>query len=143
MDDVTFNALGGFDRPGPFFDRERLLPEQLAWLRAEMPALRARLAPLVIHGSDSYLNRLVGLSSNLQSSVSDCSPGQAFLFVTEAGRLAPCSFTPQRYGVPLDQVAALAELPHLFRERQRAQRDQACDNCRSTQVFGKFLIADF
>ena len=40
--EITFNQLGGRDRP-EFFPAHRLLPDDAAWLTSEIPRLRARL----------------------------------------------------------------------------------------------------
>jgi MoaA/NifB/PqqE/SkfB family radical SAM enzyme len=138
VDGVTFNTLGGADRPGEFYEREKLLPEHLAWLRAQLPRWREQFAPLKIYGDDAYVRRLELLASNHQYPIPNCQPGQKFLFINEQGLVSPCSFTSHGYGVPISQIQALDELPALFHHRQQTQRHAACDDCRSTQVFGKF-----
>ncbi|MBL8046681.1 MAG: radical SAM protein, partial [Anaerolineales bacterium] len=140
VDAVTFNALGGADRPGEFYEREKLTPENVAWLRAQLPHWRERYAPLKIYGDDAYVRRLELLASNNQYPVINCQPGQRFLFINEHGLVSPCSFTTHGYGVPISQIQMLDELPTLFHHRQQNQRHTACDDCRSTQVFGKFDI---
>lgn len=139
VDSVTFNALGGADRPGEFYEREKLTPEDLAWFRAQLPRWRAQFASLQIYGEDAYVRRLEQLTTNTKYPITDCQPGQKFLFINEQGLVAPCSFTPHGYGVPISEVNALDDLAGLFHHRQQTQRHMACDNCRSTQVFGKFI----
>lgn len=140
VDEVTFNALGGVERGGEFYERERLLPEHLAWLRAELPGLRARLAErgLIIRGAARYLDRLEAAARSHPWPVADCEPGRSFLFIDQHSLVAPCSFTTRGYGAPLAEVRSIAHLPQLMRERQQQQRLPACDDCRSTHVFGKF-----
>jgi len=140
--ELTFNALGGRDRP-EFYPDHCLRPEQLTAFRASLPALRARLAPrgLALLGSDSYLDRLSASARNYQLPITSCSPGQNFLFIDEHGFVSPCSFTTAGYGIRLGELhtpADLHQLPALFAERQRLQRLAVCDDCPSTQVFGKF-----
>lgn len=138
VDSVTFNALGGWDRPGEFYEREKLTPEDLAWLRAQLPRWREQFASLKIYGDENYLRRLELSALNHPYPIADCQPGQNFLFINEHGLVSPCSFTSQGYGVPISQIQALDDLPALFHHRQQHQRYTACDDCRSTQVFGKF-----
>lgn len=141
VEEVTFNLLGGVDRPGPFIDRERPLPEQVTDLAAALPEIRRRLAPLVIHGSGAYLARLREQAEGAARPVADCGPGGHFLFVDEHGRAAPCSFTLAEYGVPvstLTTAAAIAALPAHWATARRRERALPCYDCRSTQVFGKY-----
>lgn len=143
VDEATFNALGGFDRPGEFYDREKLLPEDIAWLCAELPHLRACVAPLRIRGSAQYLQRLEASARNHPLPVLDCAPGQDFLFVDERGLVSPCSFTAHEYGVHVSYLRTVDDLRQLaghFTDRQRFHRATACDDCRSTQHFGKFVL---
>lgn len=111
IEELTFNALGGRDRPGPFFDRERLRPEDVAALRALLPDLRTWMAArgLRIVGSERYLDRLAAAAAGQPISGSDCRPGRGFLFVDELGRVAPCSFTTAEYGVPVEEVVGAWE----------------------------------
>lgn len=140
--ELTFNALGGRDRP-EFFPDHSLLPEQIEWLRRELPALRARLSArgLTLLGSDLYLDRLKRAALNLPTFVSDCSPGRHFLFIDEHGLISPCSYTTRGYGLPISDIRSAADLqrlPDLFAQRQQEQLLAPCYDCPSTQVFGKF-----
>jgi hypothetical protein len=63
------------------------------------------------------------------------------LFIDERGHIAPCSFTTGAYGTPTSSVttvAALIALKQNLADRQSAAPAQACGDCPSTQVFGKF-----
>jgi len=142
VEELTFNALGGRDRP-EFYPAHRLLPEHIEWFRAALPAIRARLAQrgLTILGSEHYLNRITAWAHNLQSPISNCHPGQHFLFIDERGFVSPCSFTTRGYGLHLSEIrspADLHQLPRLFAARQHQQMLTPCLDCPSTQVFGKF-----
>lgn len=139
---LTFNALGGNDRP-EYYPRHHLCSEQVAWLRAALPGIRARVAPLGLRiaGSDAYLDRLASAACGSAVAVLDCAPGQRFLFIDERGVAAPCSFTGSAYGMSiaeLDSTQAIEHLPRRFAERRRAGLRAACRDCLSTQVFGKF-----
>ena len=136
VEEVTFNALGGRDRPD-FFARHRLLPAHAAWLREELPAIRARMARLGLSvcGSEGYSARIVQAIEGVPAPVADCEAGQRYLFVDERGRVAPCSFTLEEYGQATEDIHAL---PGMFAARRREKRAAACANCVSTNVFGKF-----
>ncbi|MBL8058869.1 MAG: radical SAM protein [Anaerolineales bacterium] len=144
VDEVTFNSLGGQERPGEFFERQRLAPEDLQALGRRLPALRAQLRErgLTLVGGAQYLDRLEAQARGQAWPVLDCAPGQRFLFVDEAGRAGPCSFTAAGRGVPIAELtepAALVNLPELWRARFALDRPAPCADCRSTQVFGKFV----
>lgn len=143
VQELTFNRLGGRDRP-EFFAAHRLRLEELEHFARELPELRrdASTFGLSIRGGDAYLERLLSLEREQRVAVVDCKPGRRFLFVDELGTIAPCSFTLDGYGEPAAGAArstrALSELPRRFLARQRSQRAGACDDCASTQVFEKF-----
>jgi MoaA/NifB/PqqE/SkfB family radical SAM enzyme len=142
MEQITFNQLGGNDRP-EFYPAHRLLPEQADWLVRELPHLRNRLAAigLHLHGSDNYANRIRATTYGERLSIQDCHAGEKFLFINECGHIAPCSFTASGYGISLSDItsaSALLELPYRFSELRNQRRHSACEDCHSTQVFEKF-----
>lgn len=147
IDSITFNGLGGRDRP-EFYPGHRLLPEQVAWLRATLPGLQAHWAKqgLTIYGSEVYLDRLAALALGQLLPVgvepgNPCRAGEAFLFVDELGRVSPCSFTSASYGYPLADLStpeAVCHLPARWAQARQHQRAVTCADCPSTQVFGKF-----
>jgi MoaA/NifB/PqqE/SkfB family radical SAM enzyme len=143
VQELTFNRLGGRDRP-EFFAAHRLRPADLEQLARELPDLRRELSRrgLSILGGRGYLERLLSLEHGERVAVGDCEPGRHFVFVDERGRIAPCSFTLDDYGEPASEAARPAgnfsELPRRFLARQRAERVGACGDCASTQVFEKF-----
>jgi MoaA/NifB/PqqE/SkfB family radical SAM enzyme len=142
IDEITFNQLGGRDRP-EFFPAHRLLPEHAAWLQNEIPRLRNRLVGLgvLLNGSDTYLHRITASSQDERIPVADCRPGEQFLFVNEDGIASPCSFTTRGYGVrlaELDQADVLRDLPRRFAQSRQERRLAPCEDCHSTQVFEKF-----
>jgi len=145
IEEISFNQLGGRDRP-EFFPAHRLRPEHTTWLEELVPRLRVRLAGLGVRlkGGDAYLRRIQANSRDETIPVADCRPGEQFLFVNEHGDAAPCSFTSAGYGVSLtelDRVEALLDLPRRFAQARRERRLAACEDCQSTQVFGKFISA--
>jgi MoaA/NifB/PqqE/SkfB family radical SAM enzyme len=144
VDELTFNALGGRERP-EFFPDHALRPEQIEWFRRALPGIRARLAPsgLRILASERYLERLEASARHRPLPVTDCQPGQRFLFIDERGFAAPCSYTVSGYGVHLSELRTpndLRQLPLRLAERKRRQMLAPCVDCPSTQVFGKFSV---
>jgi len=142
IDEITFNQLGGNDRP-EFFAANRLLPEQAEWLQANVPRIRERLAERGVRlaGGAGYLRRIQASTRGERIAVGDCAPGRSFLFVDERGMAAPCSFTVRDYGVPLaeiDSADALRGLPARFAELRRRHRAAPCGDCHATHVFEKF-----
>lgn len=142
IEEITFNQLGGADRP-EFFPAHRLLPEPVRQFAADLPALRRELAAcgMTLRGADAYLNRIAASSRGETLAPADCAPGRDFLFIDEAGRVAPCAHTPGDYGVPLETLdgpAEIAGLPERFGAARHLRRASACADCHSTQHHGKF-----
>ncbi|MBS1196564.1 MAG: hypothetical protein H6R18_349 [Proteobacteria bacterium] len=143
IDEITFNQLGGRERP-EFFPDHRLRPEDAKQLATMLPALRAKLAARGVRlcGSDDYLTRISASSHNQPLPIADCAPGQRYLFIDECGRMAPCSFTGAEFGIPIDDIASAADLlalPQRFAAMREQSLAAACADCPSTQVFAKFL----
>jgi len=143
IDEISFNQLGGNDRP-EFHAAHRLHLADVERFATELPRVRESLAARGVRlvGGDRYLERLRATASGRSIRVADCPPaGEQTLFITEAGIVAPCSFTTADYGVPvgeIDSVAALLALPARVRAKRAANRSRWCDDCPSTQLFDKF-----
>jgi MoaA/NifB/PqqE/SkfB family radical SAM enzyme len=142
IDEITFNQLGGRDRP-EFFPAHRLRMDDILWLKEELPLLSARLATrgVILCASPRYLGRLEASAAGRALPVADCHPGEAFLFVDEQHRVAPCSFTAMPYGVPMAEVTTVDELialPERFAAKRAGRLESACSDCPSTRVFAKF-----
>ena len=142
IEELTFNQLGGNDRP-EFYPAHRLLPEQAEHLAKQLPRMRRQLAAqgLRLNGGEGYLRRIQATTRGERLAVHDCQPGRRFLFIDELGRIAPCSFTVSAYGVPVSEVKSvedLRQLPVRFSELSAQPRVTACEDCHSTQVFEKF-----
>ena len=140
--EITFNQLGGRDRP-EFYPAHRLAGPDVDQLAAELPSLRRELVGLgaTLVGDEAYLSRLRASASDETLAVEDCGPGEGFLFIDEKGRVSPCSFTGEDYGVDvrgLVTAADIADLPRRVRAARDRQRSAACGDCLSTQVCGKF-----
>jgi MoaA/NifB/PqqE/SkfB family radical SAM enzyme len=140
FDELTWNQLGGRDRP-EFFPDHRLRPDDGRQLAEMLPALRAELAGrgVQLRGDDAYLARAAASAEGRPLPVADCSPGERFLFVSVDGRVGPCSFTASELGVPVEALAG--DWPAGFRAARARSRPRPCDDCPSTQVFGKFQVA--
>ena len=142
ISEISFNALGGRDRPA-FYANNALCSDDLEACSAMLPALRAQLAAKNIRlvGDENYLNRLKQIANRWALPVRDCQPGQHFLFIDERGRMAPCHFTSDDYGIPLDSIQTLSDLDQAlagFALHQAQRPAHACADCMSTQVSGKF-----
>ena len=142
VDEITFNQLGGRDRP-EFFAGQALTGADAAAIRRWLPDLRAELAGrgVTLCASRLYLDRIEASSRGEALPGADCRPGEAFLFVDEHGLVSPCSFTTEQYGVSsteLRSIADIAALPARFARARMRRRSPVCDDCPSTQLFGKF-----
>lgn len=142
VDEISFNQLGGRDRP-EFFPAHRLRVEDIERLTEQLPDLKKRLAARGVRlvGGPGYLARMRASATDERWAVPDCRPGERFIFVDEQGRVAPCNYTSAQIGVPLGEVgdgAALRQLPGRLAAARAACRPEACEDCHSTQVWEKF-----
>jgi hypothetical protein len=140
--ELTFNQLGGIDRP-EFYPDHRLLPDQAAWLAGELPRIQQKASDrgLKVFGTSPYLERISASSRDVAVSIEDCNPGRNFLFINEENVISPCNFTTESYGIPVSEITdveALMKMPDRFHTNQRYSRAEPCNNCLSTQVFEKF-----
>lgn len=139
IDEITFNQLGGNDRP-EFYREHRLRPADVDALAAMLPRLRDSLWThgVRLSGGSQYLHRFRASASGERLRVDSCNPGKKFLFVDERGRVAPCSFTLTENGVPVEELRSVDDLLAL-QSRYEQRRSRWCDDCPSTQVFEKFV----
>lgn len=142
FDEITFNQLGGRDRP-EFFPPHRLTPADATAFSALMPALQAKLALRAVRlcATSAYLQRIEASAGNRAITVPDCGPGEQFLFIDERQRISPCNFTSDELGVPLAGLLTgqdVLSLPLRFARARQARLPAACGDCPSTQVFAKF-----
>ncbi|HEY2853625.1 MAG TPA: radical SAM protein [Gemmatimonadaceae bacterium] len=144
IDEITFNQLGGNDRP-EFWAEHHLSPSDVARLAEVVPWLRDRLAAhgVTLRGGDRYLERIRSSAEGRRLPVHDCGPGERSLFANERGLIAPCSFTKDEFGVPISELSSaddVASLPARFAAaRNRLSTPlTVCGDCPSTQVFAKF-----
>lgn len=142
VDEISFNQLGGRDRP-EFYPDHRLRHDDVAFLIDEVPALRAELetAGTTLVGGPAYLDRFADTVAGRRFPIPDCRVAETFLFIDEAGRLAPCSFAPEHFGMSVDDLQSpddLDALPGRLRSYQNAHPAIDCADCPSTQQFSKF-----
>lgn len=142
IDEISFNQLGGRDRP-EFHPDHRLRARDVAHLAETVPALRTELAGMGTRlvGGTAYLARFAASVAGEAFPVTDCRVAETFLFLDEAGRIAPCSFAPEHFGIGVDDLRSIADLddlPQRLRAYQRAHPARDCADCPSTQQFAKF-----
>jgi radical SAM protein with 4Fe4S-binding SPASM domain len=142
LDEITFNQLGGRDRPEYYLEHSLRVADTEA-LAALLPNLRHTLAQRGVRlcASEPYLERIQASARGEPLAVSDCAAGEQFLFIDERGQIAPCSFTTGEYGVALasvHSVADLRQLPQRFAAARRRQASGSCSDCPSNHVFAKF-----
>lgn len=142
VQELTFNQLGGNER-SEFYEANRLLPEQVEWLAEKLPTIKqiALKNGLRILGNQNYMNRIIATSLDVEIPIDDCYPGRSFLFIDEKNRVSPCSFTTDDYSTPISEIKTLKDLlqlPIIFQNRKIKNKALPCNNCHSTQVFGKF-----
>jgi MoaA/NifB/PqqE/SkfB family radical SAM enzyme len=140
--EITFNQLGGRDRP-EFYPEHRLQPEDALFLVDMIPALREELsrAGVILCGDERYLQRIEASSRDIKIPVHDCRSGERFLFIDELGRVSLCSFTAQSLGISINECKhadEIAALPLHFPVARQVHLPAPCDNCTSTRVFAKF-----
>lgn len=142
VDEVTFNQLGGFDRP-EFFEDNRLTAEQVEAFRKRLPLLQKIFAErgLIIHGSEKYLDRIRKSSRNEVNPIAECNPGSWFWFINESGFISPCSYTSYEYKLDTKEIKCaedFARAEEYFRQCRSERRSRWCDDCYCTQVYDKF-----
>lgn len=141
-DALTFNDLGGADRP-EFHAVHHPAAGQIERFVEALPEVQRRAAArgLTLFGDAAYLHRLRCTHRGIPLAIDDCHPGASFWFIDASGRLAPCSFTTDAYAVPIAELGCIDDLlalPERLRALRGATRHLACSDCRSTQVFAKF-----
>lgn len=143
VDEITWNQLGGNDRP-EFFAAHRLRAPDVARLADVVGRLRSELPSGVRLGGDAaYLDRVRASSKDEAIAVRGCQIERTFLYVSIDGVVSPCSFTNRDLGEPLENLGSaerLLTLPARLAERRDAIAPRACTDCHSTQQFGKFLV---
>jgi MoaA/NifB/PqqE/SkfB family radical SAM enzyme len=146
MDEISFNQLGGRDRP-EFYPQHRLRLVDVDGLERLLPALRRELAltGTALIGNAAYLDRIRQTTNGARLPVSACDVARSFLFIDELGRISPCSFTPDHFGRTVDDLRTAADLDALIAAllaHQRSAPARDCADCPSTQQFSKWETAE-
>lgn len=142
VDEVTFNRLGGFDRP-EFYGENSLLLEQSEAFAANFKDIQGRLMQkgLVVHGSDKYMDRFITAAKNVKNPIDECNPGDWFWFVNENGYISPCSYTTYEYKIAISEIDSPEKIDKVsedFRKFRKEARSKWCADCFCTQVYDKF-----
>lgn len=142
IDEITFNPLGGNDRP-EFFAPNRLNLNDFDTFRCQLPTLRQELSEYGVRlsGSEAYLERIASTILGIKIPVADCKPATRFLFIDEHGHISPCSFTNNQYFVSLNDALSLVDLSLLTKElsdQRRATPCSACNDCHANHIYDKF-----
>ena len=142
VEELTFNQLGGYDRP-EFFPGNRLLPSQVSSFMKAIPRWRESFAErgLRIHGDGAYMHRFECSSRDQRISIDDCEPGSWFWFINENGFISPCSYTSYEYAIEIDSLRFPEDIDAVeasFRQKRSESRSRFCDDCHCTQLFDKF-----
>jgi len=143
---ITFNQLGGRDRP-EYYPENRLQVADVEHLKQVLPRLRNRLQErgVVLLGGDPYVRRITDTAQNMPLKINRCQVAKNFLFIDEKGNLAPCAFVEDYFGISVKNVRTLAELARIPTRITKAQNRcpaSACADCMSTQQFSKFASSN-
>lgn len=140
--EITFNQLGGRDRP-EFFPAHGLTLEQVQRLPEMVQQIRETIREFgtQIVFSPSYFKRILATTCQEKLPILDCAPGSFYMFVSAQGKVAPCSFTVDEYGISLNSIQSVEDweqLPSLFRQEKMREQARSCLDCPNTNVHGKF-----
>jgi sulfatase maturation enzyme AslB (radical SAM superfamily) len=140
--EITFNQLGGRDRP-EFYPENRLLGEQVAKLPEYVSCIEKSIsntqAKLIF--SESYFRRILATARGEKLPILDCKPGSYYMFVNAQGKISPCSFTTDEYGEDISSIQVPADfekLPLIFHQKKAGRQAYYCHDCPCTNVHGKF-----
>ena len=142
VDEVTFNQLGGYDRP-EFFNDNRLKPDQVKSFHDRLPEIKRKYAEkgLIIHGSEMYMDRIIKSTEDRVNSIDECNSCSWFWFINENGYISPCSYTSYEYRYDIRTIKSADDIPKVenyFRELRKTCRSHWCNDCYCTQVYDKF-----
>jgi radical SAM protein with 4Fe4S-binding SPASM domain len=142
VDELTFNQLGGFDRP-EFYGENRLLDYQVKKFLKDLPVLKEKFLKmgLKIHGGSDYLRRIVFSTEDKKIPIDECRPGSWFWFINENGFVSPCSYTSYEYKLHSDSIQSVEDIrksEEHFSNLRKTNRSHWCDDCHCTQLYDKF-----
>lgn len=142
VDELTFNQLGGYDRP-EFYEDNRLRFQQVIDFLEQIPEWKKEFERngLVIHGSYDYLQRIRMTAENQKNPIGECNPGTWFWFINENGYISPCSYTSYEYMYNTGKIQTpedVMKVEAYFRKLRKEKRSDWCSDCYCTQVYDKF-----
>ncbi len=142
VNELTFNQLGGFDRP-EFYQDNRLLEYQVKQFSSRFPLLKEKFLKmgLQIHGSNDYLMRILSSTENRKIAIDECYPGKWFWFINENGFISPCSYTSYEYMFNINSIKEIEDIDKVqeyFKDLRKSKRSHWCDDCHCTQMYDKF-----
>ena len=143
VNEVTFNQLGGFDRP-EFYPTNRLKTEQVELFFEKFPSIKDKFQKmgLIIHGGNSYEERIKATTNNQIIKIDECNPGNWFWFINENGFISPCSYTTYEYKYDIKwikEISDIEKVEEFFKEQRAEKRSKWCSDCHCTQVYNKFI----
>lgn len=142
VDELTFNQLGGFDRP-EFYQDNRLLDYQVKKFLSNLPVFKEKFSKmgLQIHGSNDYLRRIIYSTEDKKIPIDECYPGKWFWFINENGFISPCSYTSYEYKLHINSINTVEDIyssEKYFAKLRKSKRSKWCDDCHCTQLYNKF-----
>ncbi len=143
VEELTFNTLGGQDRP-EFFPANTLTYEDAVSFQQELPRISKQMASLGlrIHGSRKYLDKITASAMGMKTPIHNCAPCRNFLFIDVNGFLGPCSgLANSGSGISVREIKFPEDLQALspkFNYDRSKKMPVACGDCPSTEFFGKF-----
>lgn len=142
VNEITFNQLGGRDRP-EFYQDNRLSIEQVNTIPDIANDIQKSIgnagAKLVF--SESYFHRISASARGEKLPILDCKPGSYYMFVNAHGKISPCSFTTEEYGLDISSIQTMdifEELHSAFHQTKAGKQAYWCHDCPNTNVHGKF-----
>lgn len=140
--EITFNQLGGRDRP-EFYPENRLTIQQAT----NLPSIVADISEALpitttLVSSSGYFKRIAASANDIKLPIQDCGAGDFYMFVNAKGVIAPCAFTTNEYGENItdltESLPKLLMLPTNFQDKKKSSQSKACEDCPCTNVHGKF-----
>lgn len=142
VNEVTYNQLGGYDRP-EFYPDNRLLTEQVHKFFKELPKIKEKFLKkgLKIYGGENYENRIKYSTENKSIAIDECNPGSWFWFINENGFISPCSYTTYEYMENINNIKEIDDIDKIeesFRKMRKNGKSKWCSDCHCTQMYDKF-----
>ena len=139
VDEVTFNELGGIERP-EFWLAHRLKNHHLEIIKSELK--KSQAFDIKVKLPPTYFSRMLATANETKLSVKNCMACTDFLFIHENGKISPCTFTNDYSGYLNTDITSSENLQMIQKNFQAMNTklivDGPCSDCKSTFNFGKF-----